>query len=158
MLYPCYRNPDDELPTDFTAHHTAHYHALNQPLDPDTYIEDSQRQDVLKETNLRVGFADFFTGTGTRTVMGRETLQRRLLLALFGLGTNAEFKRVCTTTDGEPYQDLLDIRRRYLHPDALRNAIAHVASAIFRVRSAHIWCEGATACASDSKQFGAYVM
>jgi TnpA family transposase len=112
--------------------------------------------DVLKETDLRVGFTDFFTGTGTRTVLEQETLQRRLLLCLFGLGTNAGLKRVCTTTAGESYQDLLYIRRRYLHPDALRNAIAHVANSIFRIRSPSIWGEGTTACASDSKQFGAW--
>ncbi|MEE9149494.1 MAG: Tn3 family transposase [Candidatus Tectomicrobia bacterium] len=210
-----YRNPDDDLPADFTTQRTAYYHALDKPLDPDTFIAELQQQmrhaletfdvgmphntgvsilqrpqgwirvsrlerqadppnlakvkgeiarlwpmtsllDVLKETDLRVGFTDFFTGTGTRTVLEQETLQRRLLLSLFGLGTNAGLKRVCTTTDGESYPDLLYIRRRYLHPDALRNTIAHVANAIFRIRSPYIWGEGTTACASDSKQFGAW--
>ena len=210
-----YRNPDDDLPADFTHQRTAYYQALEKPLDPDTFIVGLQQQmrqaletldtgmpqntgvailqrpqgwirvarlerqadppnlarlkgeivrlwpmtsllDVLKETDLRVGFTDFFTGTGTRTVLEHETLQRRLLLCLFGLGTNAGLKRVCTTTAGESYQDLLYIRRRYLHPDALRNAIAHVANSIFRIRSPSIWGEGTTACASDAKQFGAW--
>lgn len=56
----------------------------------------------------------------------------------------------------EQYHDLLYVRRRYLHPDALRNAIAAVVNAIFRIRAAHIWGEGTTACASDAKQFGAW--
>src|SRR5215475_4098329 len=93
---------------------------------------------------------------GTRTMLDRDTLQRRLLLYLFGLGTNTGLKRVCTTMTGDPFHDLLYVRRRYLHPDALRNTIAHVANAIFRIRAPHIWGEGTTACASDSKRFGAW--
>jgi TnpA family transposase/flagellar biosynthesis chaperone FliJ len=112
--------------------------------------------DVLKETDLRVGFTQHFTGTGIRSALDDETLQRRLLLCLFGLGRNAGLKRVCATPPGEQYHDLLYGRRRYLHPDALRNAIAEVVNAIFRIRAAHIWGEGTTACASDAKQFGAW--
>ena len=107
--------------------------------------------DVLKETDLRVGFTDLFTGTRMRSGLDPETLQRRLLLCLSGLGTNAGRKRVCATTPGEQYHDLLYARRRYVHADVLRNAIAEVANAIFRVRAAHIWGEGTTACASDAK-------
>src|SRR5205823_2350014 len=39
---------------------------------------------------------------------------------------------------------------------ALRAAIAAVANAIFRVRHPEIWGEATTACASDSKKFGAW--
>ena len=39
----------------------------------------------------------------------------------------------------DAYHELLYVRRHYLHADALRNAIAHVANAIFRIRAAHIW-------------------
>jgi TnpA family transposase len=112
--------------------------------------------DVLKETDLRVGFTQHFTGTGIRSALDDETLQRRLLLCLFGLGSNAGLKRVCATPPGEQYHDLLYVRRRYLQPDAVRNAIAEVVNAIFRIRAAHIWGEGTTACASDAKRFGAW--
>ena len=112
--------------------------------------------DVLKETDLRVDFTHYFTGTGTRTALDRASLQRRLLLCLFGLGTNTGLKRVCATMPEDAYHELLYVRRHYLHADALRNAIAHVANAIFRIRAAHIWGEGATACASDAKHFGAW--
>jgi TnpA family transposase len=210
-----YRNPEDDLPTDFTDQRPAYYQALKQPLGPETFIADLQHQmqqaletldagmptnpgvkilqrpqgwiqvskldrlpdplnlaqlkmeitqrwpmtsllDVLKETDLRVGFTQHFTGTGTRSALDPDTLQRRLLLCLFGLGTNAGLKRICTTLPGESDQDLVYIRRRYLHPDALRNAIAEVVNAIFRVRAPSIWGEGTTACASDAKHFGAW--
>jgi hypothetical protein len=123
-----YRNPEDDLPTDFTDQRPAYYQALNQPLDPDTFTANLQHQmrqaletldagmptnpgvkilqrpkgwiqvakldrlpeplnlsqlkleitqrwpmtsllDVLKETDLRVGFTQHFTGTGTRLAL-----------------------------------------------------------------------------------------
>ena len=112
--------------------------------------------DVLKETDLRVDFSRHFTGTGSRSALDPETLRRRLILCLFGLGSNAGLKRMCATTPSEQYHDLLYVRRRYLHPDAMRNAIAEVVNAIFRVRTPSIWGDTSTACASDSKQFGAW--
>jgi len=54
------------------------------------------------------------------------------------------------------YHDLLYIRRRYLHKDALREAIGHVANATFAIRRPEIWGEGTTSCASDAKKFGAW--
>ena len=45
--------------------------------------------DVLKETDLRVGFTDGFHSVSSREVLRREELQRRLLLSLYGLDTFA---------------------------------------------------------------------
>ena len=56
----------------------------------------------------------------------------------------------------ENYKGLLYIRRRFLNAAAMRNAIAQVANAIFQTRLTHIWGEATTACASDSKKFGAW--
>jgi TnpA family transposase len=54
------------------------------------------------------------------------------------------------------YADLRYVRRRYVTKEQLRGAIAEIANAIFRVRQAPIWGEGTSACASDSKKFGAW--
>lgn len=72
------------------------------------------------------------------------------------MGTNTGLKRINTGIKGEKYQDLLYVRRRYIHKDQLRSAIAEVINAIFEVRNPHIWGEGTTTCASDSKHFGAW--
>lgn len=88
--------------------------------------------------------------------MSKDTLQRRLLLSLFGLGTNMGLKRVCTTTSMENFQDLSYIKKKFINRDNLRNAISSVANAIFDIRMADIWGEGSTACASDSKKFGSW--
>ena len=112
--------------------------------------------DILKETELRVGFTEAFRTTGTREVLRPEVLQRRLLLCLYGLGTNAGLKRMCSGGGEDSYDDLQYVRRRYITKEQLRAAIPPVCNAIFRVRNPALWGEGTTACASDSKKFGAW--
>ena len=113
-------------------------------------------RDILKETELRVGFTDAFRTVGTREVLDADVLQRRLLLCLHGLGTNTGLKRMGNGGGVDSYKDLLYVRRRYMHKEALRTAIAKVCNAIFAVRHPALWGEGTTACASDSKRFGAW--
>lgn len=112
--------------------------------------------DILKETDLRVDFTRNFKTMGTREIIDRETLQKRLLLCLYGMGTNTGLKRINTGINGENYQDLLYVRRRYIHKDQLRSAIGDVINAIFEIRLPQIWGEATTTCASDSKHFGAW--
>lgn len=112
--------------------------------------------DVLKEVALDTGLLDAFATSGERVVLDAETLQRRLILCLYGLGTNAGLKRVAAGTEGVSYKELLHIRRRFVHVEALRTACARVSSAIFGLRDPSIWGEAGTACASDSKKFGAW--
>jgi TnpA family transposase len=112
--------------------------------------------DVLKETDLRVGFSDAFHSVASREMLDRSVLQPRLLRCLYGLGTNAGLKRVVAGDPSLNYHDLLYIRRRYIHQDALREAISRVANATFLVRRPEIWGEGTTSCASDAKKFGAW--
>ena len=112
--------------------------------------------DVLKEADLRVGFTDQFKGLGNREILSRDVLQRRLLLCLFGLGTNTGLKRVLSAEQDITYNELLHVKRRYIHKEAMRSAIAEVVNATFRIRQQKIWGEGTTACAADSKKFGAW--
>ena len=112
--------------------------------------------DVLKETDLRVGFTEEFQSASSREVLDRAALQKRLLLSFYGLGTNTGLKRVSASDSGVTYRELLHVRHRFIHKDALRRAIARVVNAIFCVRLKEIWGEGTTACASDSKKFGAW--
>ena len=112
--------------------------------------------DILKETDLRIDISSHFKTVSSREVIEESTLQKRLLLCLYGLGTNTGLKRLSDEIGDDNYQDLLYVKRRFIHSDQLRNAIAAIANAIFRTRMPHIWGEGTTACASDSKKFGAW--
>jgi TnpA family transposase len=85
--------------------------------------------------------------------LSQKTVQKRLLLCLYALGTNAGFKRMAHT---ENPRDLLYIKRRFINKDNLRAAIATIVNAIFKVRAPHIWGEATTACAADSKKFAAW--
>ena len=66
--------------------------------------------DVLKETDLKVGFTGAFKSLGTREVLHREHLQYRLLLSLYGLGTNTGLKRMVPSRGGLTYRELLYTR------------------------------------------------
>lgn len=84
-------------------------------------------------------------------------LRPRLLLCVHGLGTNAGLTRMDSARHGGPtYRELVYTRRRYITPDRLRQAIAVVTNGTLRARNPAIWGEGTTACASDSKHFGAW--
>jgi len=112
--------------------------------------------DILKEAELRIGFTQHFKSPAVREVLDREILQKRLLLCLYGMGTNTGLKRISQGEHGQSYNELIYTRRRYIHQEHLRAAIIDVANAIFQVRQPHIWGEGTTTCASDSTQFGAW--
>jgi len=212
-----YRNPDDDLPTDFATRREAYYQELGQPLHADAFIASMQHEmadalamldrelpsnpdvrlvmrsngksairlspltplserpnlirlklelgrrwpdtsllDMLKEVDLRIHFTEQFATAGAREHLDRLTLRKRLLLCLYALGTNTGLKRMSGGEHSQSYKDLLYVHRRFLHRDALRNAIAQVANAIFQARLTHIWGDATTACASDSKKFGAW--
>ncbi len=210
-----FRNPDEDVPSDFESKRSTYYDALHQPQDVELFVQRQQQEmkaaleefnrtlpdnpsvqllpkgggwialsplppqpepshlgllkaemtgrwpmvellDILKETDLRVHFTDQFKSPTVRENLDRATIQKRLLLGLYGLGTNIGLKRVAAGNHGESYRDLLYACNRFLTKDALRAAITDVVNAIAHVRLAHIWGEGTTACASDSKKFGAW--
>lgn len=109
--------------------------------------------DIFKEAELRIGFTDEFSSVATREVLDRETIRKRLVVALHAIGTNAGLKRARAD---QKYADLKYIMRRFVTRDAVRNAIRRVVNEIFKVRQVHIWGEGTTSCAADSKKFGSW--
>jgi hypothetical protein len=111
--------------------------------------------DILKETELRVGFTEVFRSPTAYKNLDRDILQR-LLLSLHGLGTNTGLKRMSAGQQDTRYKDLLYVRRRLITKEHIREAITRVVNATFRVRLPEIWGEATTACASDSKKFAAW--
>lgn len=210
-----YRNPDEDVPADFSDKRQAYYDALqlphtaaefvqrlqeemikslqqlndSLPLDSDIeilskgggwirvapltrqkepanlrYLKNKIKQqwwmtsllDIVKEVDLRVGFTNNFVSlTGQQRITADE-LQKRLLLCLFGLGTNTGLTSVSMGNHGASYDHLKYIRRRFITKEAIRQAIGQVVNATLDVRQSDIWGETATWCASDSKQFGAW--
>lgn len=86
----------------------------------------------------------------------RAVLRPRLLLCLHGIATNTGLQRMNAAQHGATYRDLAYVRRRYITVENLRKAIAIVANGTLHARNPAIWGDGTTACASDSKHFGAW--
>ncbi len=112
--------------------------------------------DTLKETALDTGFLDAFETSASREALPRHLRDQRLLLCLYGLGTNAGLKRVAAGVPEISYDELKHIRRRYIDPASLRAAAARVADSTLAVRNPEIWGDAGTACAADSTKFGAW--
>ena len=112
--------------------------------------------DIIKEVDLRVNFTSAFRTAGSRETLDPAVLQRRLLLCLFGIGTNVGLKRIASQQTSVTFDELRYVKRRFVQKDALRTAIAEIVNGTFRIRQSAIWGDATTACASDSKQFGAY--
>lgn len=112
--------------------------------------------DVLKEADLRIGFTSLFKSAVTYERLPPLVRQKRLLLCLYALGTNIGLNRVIAGDEDVGYRDLLYVRRRFINRDNLRAAIRLVANATLQIRRPEIWGADTTACASDSKKFGAW--
>ncbi|MFJ2406679.1 Tn3 family transposase [Streptomyces xanthochromogenes] len=112
--------------------------------------------DILKDTAFLTDFPDLFTSVATREVLDKATLNRRLLLVLFALGTNMGIRQMATS--GEHGQDeaaLRHVRQTFITRENLRTAIVSVVNATLEARDPR-WWGTATSTASDSKRFASW--
>lgn len=118
---------------------------------------------VVKDVDHVTGFTADFTSVASRTVTDEAVLRRRLLLCLYGLGTNVGIKRVAdgvaaaaadaALADTEAV--LRRTRRLFINRDNLRDAIRTVVNKTLEARDTTLWGPG-TSCASDSRKFGSW--
>ena len=111
---------------------------------------------MVKEADLRLNFTDALKSPTAYESLDRSVLRPRLLLCLHGIGTNAGLQRMAGLHSGVTQKDLAYVRGRYLTVEALRRAVSIVTNGTLKVRNPAIWGDGTTACASDSKHFGAW--
>jgi Tn3 transposase DDE domain len=90
--------------------------------------------DLLKEADLLTGFTEELTSVASREVIPRELLRRRLLLVLFGLGTNMGLTRIAAGEHGESEAALRHVRRLFITAEGLRRAVARLVNATLAVR------------------------
>jgi len=109
--------------------------------------------DMLKESAMLTGCLDCFQSTGSREAIDPELPQKRSLLCMYGMGTNMGLKRMAGVDPRITAEDLRYTRRRYLHKEHLRAAIAQVVNALLRARLESIWGAAISTCASDSKKY-----
>jgi hypothetical protein len=80
-----------------------------------------------------------FQSTGSREAIPSDLLQKRLLLCMYGMGTNMGLKRMAGVDSHITAEDLRYTRRRYLHKEHVRAAIAQVVNALLHARLEAIW-------------------
>ncbi|WP_254260301.1 transposase [Listeria fleischmannii] len=112
--------------------------------------------DFIKETDLRTGFSDTFQSLATHERLDRNEIQKRLILCLYGIGTNTGIKRVVSGNEQISYRDLLYVKRKYIHAENLRAANRKIIHAVLTERNPKIWGQGTTSCSSDSTRVVAY--
>ena len=204
-----YRNPDDDLPSDWETSREARYLQLGLPLRAADFVkklktelhlniqnlndsilhnkkvkiedkngghikvtplkaqaappflDDLQREinrrwstinliDILKEADFRVDFTKQFHSIGNRDILDDELLQKRLLLCLYGLGSNTGLKRISAANEDASHSDLNYVKRRYINEESVKAAIVDVVNEIIAIRDPAIWGESTTGCACDS--------
>ncbi|MFV9852086.1 MAG: Tn3 family transposase, partial [Rickettsia aeschlimannii] len=112
--------------------------------------------DILKETDLRVGFTKHFHTVASRENINEQKLLKRLLLALYAIGSNTGLKRISAANDDISYTDLRYIKRRFLNTANVRVAITEVVNAIINIRDPRIWGTATTGCACDSTKVSSW--
>jgi TnpA family transposase len=110
--------------------------------------------DVLKETDLRTGFSHAFKNTGSKDILSKKELQKRLILSIYAYGTNTGMKRVISGSPDVEYNELRHVKTHFLTKSNMRNAIAEIVNSVFKLRDISIWGDATTYCGSDSKKFG----
>ena len=210
-----YRDPDEDVPSDFSGKRDEYYDALNLPQDATEFVQALKQEmtkslqdlndslptnpavevlakghgwirlspltkqkeptnlrylkgqikrrwwmtsllDIVKEADFRVDFTGGFKSLTGQHRIPQDELQKRLLLCLFGLGTNTGLTSASMGNHGVSYDNLKYVHRRFISKEAIRQAISQVVNATLDIKQTHIWGESATWCASDSKQFGAW--
>jgi len=219
-----WRNPEEDLPSDFEANRDVHYEALKKPRDPAEFIAHLKKRhtaaltmlnkaltkgttggvkittkkgepwisvppvakqpepenlaalkaeigrrwgvidllNLLKDVDHITHYTADFTSVASRTVTDTAVLQRRLLLCLYGLGTNVGIKRVADGVAAAPDADDADTeaalprtRRMFINWNNLRVAIRTIVNKTLEARDTSPWGPG-TSCASDSRKFGSW--
>ena len=91
--------------------------------------------DIFKEADLRIDFTKHLKTSATQERLTREIIRKRLLVSLYGMGTNMGLKAVSSKGLDENYMDLEYIKRKFINKDNLRDAIAEVVNATLKIRS-----------------------
>ena len=113
--------------------------------------------DILKEADLRIGFSKRFQSVATHERINKQRLQKRLLLCVFGLGSNIGLKRMSGVGERqESYNNLRYVKKNYVTCQNVRFAIQDMVNAIYEIRDPILWGLITLSYAADSKKIGVW--
>lgn len=90
--------------------------------------------DIVKESELRIGFSKHCTSTSRFQKLSVEELCRRLLLGFYGIGSNIGFKRLSAANKSVKESDLHYTKRRHINVDNVRAAIVDIINETIAIR------------------------
>jgi TnpA family transposase len=112
--------------------------------------------DILKECDLRINFTKTLETIGKSSSLNSSDLQKRLLLCIFGIGSNTGLKRISIANDGVNYSDLRYVKKRHVNAVNIRNAIRILVNNVLKIRNPDVWGEATTTVACDSTHLFAW--
>ena len=112
--------------------------------------------DILKESDLRINFTKELETIGKSSNINSLDLQKRLLLCIFGIGSNTGLKRISIANEDVNYSDLRYVRKRHINHTNIRNAIGRIVNNVLRIRDPDIWGQATTTVACDSTHLFAW--
>ena len=112
--------------------------------------------DMAKEAALDARFLEIFKTAGQQQRLDPMTLKRRLLLCIYGMGTNTGLKRISAATTDVSYDQLMHVKRRFIDMPTLKEANRLLANEILAVRDPDLWGEMGTGSASDSQIYSVW--
>lgn len=112
--------------------------------------------DILKETDLLTNFTQQMETIAKSSSIEPSGLRKRLLLCLYGIGSNTGLKRISIANGDVNYSDLRYIKKRYINATNVRNSIRLIINNILKIRNPDIWGEATTSVACDSTKISSW--
>nr|WP_188433659.1 Tn3 family transposase [Kroppenstedtia guangzhouensis] len=119
-------------------------------------VEEETLRDLLRELthNKEVYREKVYYKTRSSYSNTYRTAIGELLNTLEFRSNNSKYQPIIEALD--LYENLLYIKRKFIHPENLKAANIQVVNAILKERLAEVWGKATTSCASDSKKFGSW--
>lgn len=111
--------------------------------------------DILKEADLRIGLTQELINMVDKVTLDPKALQERLLLCLFAMGTNTDFKKVCAGS-AHTEADLLYVKKRFITPEGVRHILVKLANSTLAIRDKKIWGNIISMFVSDSTKIAVW--
>jgi hypothetical protein len=111
---------------------------------------------ILKECDLQIGFTNLIQTVASRESISRDTLQFRMLLCLYAIGTNTGLKCLSSANESVSYDDLRYVKRRFITVENVRLILVEIINRILEIRGPRIWGTATTSVACDSKKISVW--
>ena len=112
--------------------------------------------DILKECDLLINFTEQMETIARSSNINKNDLRKRLLLCLYGIGSNTGLKRISIANGDVNYSNLTYVKKRFINKTNVRTAIRLVVNNVLEIRDKEIWGEATTTVACDSTQVSAW--